>query len=88
MVKGYTQQVSNIQYSEYAALLRDQLKIIVYIYDCYINPLITTNQKKNCNRYTHKRERNPNITLRITVKLQGKKAKEGKRGVHIVAQWL
>ena len=38
---------------------------------------ITTNQKP-INRYTHK-ERNPDITLKIAITWQGKRAKEDKR---------
>lgn len=37
--------------------------------------------KKICNRYTHthKRERNPNITVKLVIKSQGKRVKEQKR---------
>ena len=43
----------------------------------YRNLMVTTNQKP-INRHTHK-ERNPNITLKIAITWQGKRAKEGKR---------
>lgn len=39
--------------------------------------MVTTNQKP-INRYTHK-ERNPDITLKIAITWQGKRAKEDKR---------
>ena len=42
----------------------------------YTNLVVTTNQ----NRYTHtKREREPNITLKIVIKSQGKRTKQEER---------
>ena len=39
--------------------------------------MVTTNQKFMI--HTHKRERNPNITLKTVIKTQGKRAKEDER---------
>ena len=50
--------------------LRDQqLKIVISIL-LYINLMVTTNQKFMI--HTHKRERNPNITLKTVIKTQGR----------------
>ena len=41
--------------------------------------MVTTNQKSIINMHTHKRERNPNVTLKIVTKLQENRAKEEER---------
>ena len=56
--------------------------IIIYIYTIYrerllyMNLVVTTNQKPVIDTH-YQRENNPNITLKIVIKLQGKRAKEG-----------
>ena len=54
-----------------------KLKIITYVERLlYISLMVTTKQKSK-KRITHrKRERNPNVTLKIIIKSQGKRAKE------------
>ena len=42
----------------------------------HINLMVITNQKSILDTHTEKREKNPNITLRIVIKSQGKRAKE------------
>ena len=38
--------------------------------------MVITHQKSILDTHTEKREKNPNITLRIVIKSQGKRAKE------------
>ena len=45
----------------------------------FVNPMLTTNQKHVI--HTKKRERNPNITLKIVIKSQGKRAREEERNM-------
>ena len=42
----------------------------------YINLKVTTNPKPITDKHTQKRERNPNVTPKIVIKSQGKRAKE------------
>ena len=46
----------------------------------YMNLMITKNQNPIRDTHTHNRERNPQITLKIVIKLQEKKAKKKKKG--------
>ena len=52
--------------------LKDQqLTTILIIHRwLYLNLMITANQKSTIDKHTHKRKRNPNITLKLVIKSQ------------------
>ena len=55
------------------------LALYIYTYR-YTNITVTTNQKSKID--TQKRERNPDITSKILIKSQWKRAKEGNKKDH------
>ena len=61
--------------------LRDQqLKTITHIQRfLYINVMVTTKQKSVIDTHRKNPKKNPNITLKITIKSQGKITEEEKR---------